>query len=89
MHVGGLFGRRTSVRCRFDVDLLVFVNGLDARDGERAKELLEHVSRPLLGRLLDTGPYLGLTVSPWLNCCARGRERTCGQVWSAAVVPWL
>ncbi len=43
MHKGGSFGRRTSVRCRFDVDLLVFVNGLDCRDMDQVDELLLHV----------------------------------------------
>lgn len=50
VHVGGSFGRRTSVRCRFDVDLLVFVNGMDAHDGERVQALLEHVSSRLCAR---------------------------------------
>ncbi len=44
VHVGGSFGRRTSVRNLFDVDLLVFVNGLEAFDGHGVGRLLDEVS---------------------------------------------
>ncbi len=44
VHVGGSFGRRTSVRRRFDVDLWVFVNGLDTSDSRTVNGLLASVS---------------------------------------------
>ncbi len=43
VHKGGSFGRRTSVRGRFDVDLLGFVNGLDTGDREQVEALLHKV----------------------------------------------
>lgn len=43
MHKGGSFGRRTSVRDRYDVDLPVFVNGLDYQDKDQVDKLLMHV----------------------------------------------
>lgn len=44
VHVGGSLGRRTSVQRRFDVDLLVFVNGLDTSNKARIQGLLTFVS---------------------------------------------
>lgn len=44
VHVGGSFGRRTSVRGCFDVDLLVFINDLDTSYEHRVYNLLDFVS---------------------------------------------
>ncbi|KAG2494129.1 hypothetical protein HYH03_007767 [Edaphochlamys debaryana] len=45
VHVGGSFGRKTSVKGRFDVDLSVFVNGLDPDPHEAATVLQAAASR--------------------------------------------
>ncbi|KAG2494117.1 hypothetical protein HYH03_007755 [Edaphochlamys debaryana] len=46
--VGGSFGRKTSVKGRFDVDLSVFVNGLDPElDPQRAAEALNAAAAKL------------------------------------------
>lgn len=47
VHKGGSFGRRTSVRDRYDVDLPVFVNGLDYQDKDQVDKLLMHVEEAL------------------------------------------
>ncbi len=50
MHVGGSFGRRTSVRGRFDVDLLVFVNDLDTGNRLKLSWQLARVGRGVVRR---------------------------------------
>lgn len=46
VHVGGSFGRKTSVKGRFDVDMLVLLNGFDPKDGRTAAKLLQRASAP-------------------------------------------
>lgn len=67
VHVGGSFGRRTSVRGCFDVDLLVFINDLDTSYEHRVYNLLDFVASVLVsapgvcdGGRIETKPELCL-----------------------------
>lgn len=49
VHKGGSYGRKTSVQGHFDVDLLVFVNGLDCQDTAQVDALLLQVCKSAAG----------------------------------------
>ncbi|PNG99601.1 hypothetical protein TSOC_014616, partial [Tetrabaena socialis] len=47
VHKGGSYGRNTHVRGRFDVDLLVFVNGFDPADERHVERVLQQAAAML------------------------------------------